>query len=93
MIARLLHDFNTEFETETPGGAELTRHTTRMLRKEEMTVLLGGEGPERGDDALLRARALNGKLGEADPRRRLDPLGAEEVAEQLDPVDQARPGA
>ena len=54
LIARLLHDFNTEFEAETPGVAELTRHATRMLREGEMTVLLGGEGPE--GLALLRFR-------------------------------------
>lgn len=54
LIARLLHDFNTEFETETPGVEELTRHATRMLREGEMTVLLGGEGPD--GLALLRFR-------------------------------------
>lgn len=53
-IARLLHDFNTEFEAETPGVAELTRHATRMLSEGEMTVLLGGEGPD--GLALLRFR-------------------------------------
>jgi GNAT superfamily N-acetyltransferase len=30
-IARLLHDFNTEYEEETPPVAELTRHAERML--------------------------------------------------------------
>jgi GNAT superfamily N-acetyltransferase len=54
LIARLLHDFNTEFEAETPGVAELTRHATRMLSEGEMTVLLGGEGPD--GLALLRFR-------------------------------------
>ena len=44
-IARLLHDFNTEFETETPGVEELTRHATRMLGGGEMVVLLAGEPP------------------------------------------------
>ena len=53
-IARLLHDFNTEFEAETPGVEELTRHATRMLAGREMTVLLGGEGPD--GLALLRFR-------------------------------------
>ena len=53
-IARLLHDFNTEFEAETPGVEELTRHATRMLREGEMTVLLGGGGPD--GLALLRFR-------------------------------------
>jgi ribosomal protein S18 acetylase RimI-like enzyme len=53
-IARLLHDFNTEYEEETPPVGELTRHAQRMLRKGEMTVLLAGEGPD--GLALLRFR-------------------------------------
>jgi ribosomal protein S18 acetylase RimI-like enzyme len=53
-IARLLHDFNTEFEAETPGVEALTRHATRMLRERAMTVLLGGEDPV--GLALLRFR-------------------------------------
>jgi ribosomal protein S18 acetylase RimI-like enzyme len=55
LIARLLHDFNTEFETETPGVPELTRHAARMLGAGEMTVLLGGAGPD--GLALLRFRS------------------------------------
>jgi ribosomal protein S18 acetylase RimI-like enzyme len=53
-IARLLHDFNTEYEEQTPPVAELTRHAERMLREGEMTVLLAGEGPD--GLALLRFR-------------------------------------
>ena len=53
-IARLLHDFNTEYEEETPPVVELTRHAERMLREGEMTVLLAGEGPD--GLALLRFR-------------------------------------
>ncbi|HET8956008.1 MAG TPA: GNAT family N-acetyltransferase [Solirubrobacterales bacterium] len=53
-IARLLHDFNTEYEEETPPVAELTRHAERMLRAGEMTVLLAGDGPD--GLALLRFR-------------------------------------
>jgi GNAT superfamily N-acetyltransferase len=53
-MARLLHDFNTEYEEETPGVDELTRHVRRMLSGGEMTVLLGGEGPD--GLALLRFR-------------------------------------
>lgn len=53
-IARLLHDFNTEYEEETPPVAELTRHAERMLEEGEMTVLLAGEGPD--GLALLRFR-------------------------------------
>jgi len=53
-IARLLHDFNTEYEEETPPVAELTRHAERMLSEGEMTVLLAGDGPD--GLALLRFR-------------------------------------
>ncbi|HET9196736.1 MAG TPA: GNAT family N-acetyltransferase [Solirubrobacterales bacterium] len=53
-IARLLHDFNTEYEEETPPVGELTRHAERMLREGEMTVLLAGEGTD--GLALLRFR-------------------------------------
>jgi len=53
-IARLLHDFNTEYEEQTPPVPELTRHAERMLREGEMTVLLAGEGPD--GLALLRFR-------------------------------------
>jgi len=53
-IARLLHDFNSEYEEETPPVPELIRHAARMLRKGEMTVLLAGDGPD--GLALLRFR-------------------------------------
>jgi ribosomal protein S18 acetylase RimI-like enzyme len=53
-IARLLHDFNSEYEMETPPVPELTRHARRMLREGEMTMLLAGEGPD--GLALLRFR-------------------------------------
>lgn len=53
-IARLLHDFNAEYEEETPPVPELIRHAERMLREGEMTVLLAGDGPD--GLALLRFR-------------------------------------
>lgn len=53
-IARLLHDFNTEYEERTPPVPELTRHAARMLREGEMTALLAGPGPD--GLALLRFR-------------------------------------
>jgi ribosomal protein S18 acetylase RimI-like enzyme len=53
-IARLLHDFNNEYEEQTPPIPELTRHAERMLRDGEMIVLLAGEGPD--GLALLRFR-------------------------------------
>jgi ribosomal protein S18 acetylase RimI-like enzyme len=53
-IARLLHDFNTEFDDPTPGVAKLTEHCRQLLEEGEMTVLLGGDGPDA--IALLRLR-------------------------------------
>lgn len=45
-IARLLHDFNTEFEEPSPGVAALTEYARKLLAAGEMTVLLAGEGPD-----------------------------------------------
>lgn len=44
-VARLLHDFNTEFGDPSPGVEVLTERARRMLLNDEMTVLLAGEGP------------------------------------------------
>jgi len=54
-IARLLHDFNTEFSTPTPGVAALTENARKLLAGGEMTVLLAGGGPD--GIALIRFRA------------------------------------
>ncbi|MBA3866105.1 MAG: GNAT family N-acetyltransferase [Solirubrobacterales bacterium] len=53
-IAQLLHDFNTEFAEPTPGSAALTAICGRLLDDGEMTVLLGGSGPD--GLAVLRFR-------------------------------------
>ncbi len=45
-VARLLHDFNSEFEEPTPDLATLTERSRRLLEAGEMTVLLAGEGPD-----------------------------------------------
>ncbi|MDX6627378.1 MAG: hypothetical protein QOE56_2367 [Solirubrobacterales bacterium] len=53
-IARLLHDFNTEFSEPTPGAARLTEIVKSMFAAGEITVLLAGEGPD--GVAVLRFR-------------------------------------
>ena len=53
-IARLLHDFNTEYGDFTPGPRALTERIRQLLDGGEITVLLGGEPPE--GLALLRFR-------------------------------------
>ncbi len=45
-IARLLHDFNTEFAEPTPGVEALGRYSRDLLAAGEITVLLAGEGPD-----------------------------------------------
>jgi ribosomal protein S18 acetylase RimI-like enzyme len=53
-IARLLHDFNTEYGDFTPGPRALTDRIRLLLDAGEITVLLGGEPP--AGLALLRFR-------------------------------------
>jgi ribosomal protein S18 acetylase RimI-like enzyme len=43
-VARLLHDFNTEFEDETPGVEALTGFTRPLIESGEIIVLLANEG-------------------------------------------------
>lgn len=45
-IARLLHDFNSEYSEPTPGVEALTGYSRQLLAAGEMTVLLAGEGPD-----------------------------------------------
>ena len=53
-VARLLHDFNTEFGDPTPGVAALSGRAAQLLAEGEITVLLGGEGPD--GIAVIRLR-------------------------------------
>jgi ribosomal protein S18 acetylase RimI-like enzyme len=45
-IARLLRDFNLEFEEPTPGVEALTETVARLVEAGEITVLLTGGGPD-----------------------------------------------
>jgi ribosomal protein S18 acetylase RimI-like enzyme len=53
-IGRLLHDFNSEFGDFTPGPEPLAARIRDLLAAGEITVLLGGAGPD--GLALLRFR-------------------------------------
>jgi hypothetical protein len=44
-VARLLHDFNTEYDEFTPGVAALAPILADLLERGEATALLGGDGP------------------------------------------------
>jgi ribosomal protein S18 acetylase RimI-like enzyme len=80
-VARLLHDFNTEFSSPTPGVGALADRLRELLDTGEVTVLLGGESPE--GLAVLRFRpslwshALDAHLEElyVAPERRGHGLG------------------
>lgn len=54
VAARLLHDFNAEYDEPTPGVAALTAILGPLIERGEATVLLGGEGPD--GIAVLRLR-------------------------------------
>ena len=45
-MARLLHDFNTEFGEETPGAAALAERVADFIEKEQAVFLLAGDGPD-----------------------------------------------
>jgi ribosomal protein S18 acetylase RimI-like enzyme len=53
-IARLLHDFNTEFGEPTPGVEALAEYARLLLAEGEMTVLLAGA--EADGISLVRFR-------------------------------------
>lgn len=46
LLARMLHDFNTEFDEPSPGTVILTRRAFAFIDNGEMTYLLGGSGPD-----------------------------------------------
>jgi GNAT superfamily N-acetyltransferase len=53
-IARLLHDFNTEYDDFTPGPKALERRVRELLEADEIAVVLAGDPPE--GLALMRFR-------------------------------------
>ncbi len=54
-IARLLHDFNVEYDEPTPSVERLAATLIALFEAGEITVLLAGTGPD--GVALLRLRA------------------------------------
>jgi len=45
-VARLLHDFQGEFDEPSPGVEALEERYGELIRNREMTVLLAGDGPD-----------------------------------------------
>jgi ribosomal protein S18 acetylase RimI-like enzyme len=53
-VGRLLHDFNSEYDDYTPGAEAMGKRIAELLESGDVTVLLGGLGPD--GLALLRFR-------------------------------------
>lgn len=53
-VGRLLHDFNTEYDDYTPGPEAMGKRIAELLESGDVTVLIGGDGPD--GLALLRFR-------------------------------------
>jgi GNAT superfamily N-acetyltransferase len=53
-VARLLHDFNSEYDEPTPSAPALTERLGELLGENEITVLLAGDPPT--GFALFRLR-------------------------------------
>lgn len=45
VVARMLHDFNVEFGTPTPGVEFLVSRCRDLIEAEETTIVLGGDPP------------------------------------------------
>ncbi|MGA9102847.1 GNAT family N-acetyltransferase [Aeromicrobium sp.] len=89
-VARMLHDFNEEFGTPTPGVEFLTTRCRELIDAEEMTVVLGGDPPvgvgvlffrpslwSRGEEAYLAELYVV-------PDRRDDGIGGAMMATAMD---------
>jgi ribosomal protein S18 acetylase RimI-like enzyme len=61
-VARLLHDFNTEYDDFTPGVEVLARNAREMLGAGEMVVLLAGDGPDALAELRFRKSVWTAKL-------------------------------
>lgn len=48
LVGRLLHDFNTEFESPTPDAATFARRFAVLLARDDVVVLLAGESGADG---------------------------------------------
>jgi len=80
-VARMLRDFNAEFDEPSPPVEELAGRIAELLDAEEIVVLLGGGGPDGLAQLQLRASlystAPDAYLGElyVVPERRGEGLG------------------
>lgn len=58
-VGRLLHDFNTEFDSFTPGAEVVGQRAGALIERGEALVLLAGEGPDGVAVIRLRPAIFN----------------------------------
>ncbi|MDI3329780.1 MAG: GNAT family N-acetyltransferase [Micrococcus sp.] len=56
VVGRLLHDFNTEFGSPTPGSGQFAARFARLLERDDVLVLLAGDPAEPTGFAYLTLR-------------------------------------
>ena len=61
-MARLLHDFNTEFSEPVPEVGVLAERMAQFIEREEATFLLGGSGPDGIAELRFRPSLMTGAL-------------------------------
>lgn len=60
-VARLLHEFNSEYEEHTPGVEALAGHYRPLIASGELTVLLAGAGPDGFSQVRLKSSHYTGR--------------------------------
>jgi ribosomal protein S18 acetylase RimI-like enzyme len=61
-VARLLHDFQTEFSEPVPDLDVLATRAAEYIESGEITVLLGGNGPDAIAELRFRKSLMSGEL-------------------------------
>jgi ribosomal protein S18 acetylase RimI-like enzyme len=61
-VARLLHDFQTEFSEPVPELDVLAERVAQFIEREEATFLLAGSGPDGVAEVRFRASIMTGAL-------------------------------
>jgi ribosomal protein S18 acetylase RimI-like enzyme len=61
-VARLLHDFNTEFSEPVPEVDVLAERVAQFIEREEATFLLVGSGPDGVAELRFRPSIMTGAL-------------------------------
>src|SRR6476469_8876069 len=61
-VARLLHDFNTEFSEPVPEVDVLAKRVAQFIERDQATFLLAGSGPDGVAEVRLRPSIMTGAL-------------------------------